>query len=144
MWQPHSTHAHSMTSNTPTDVYHPHWLVQWGHHCSRMCIPVHSPWLPGYIDVAQTILVILTMDGLFLDRRMCTCVCVYGERENIDHRGSLFLWTWHFSCPRAVCQIFWDGVTFNSNNFHLLWCSLRFCIKVVVLFFFPSQNLQAP
>ena len=33
-----------------------------------MCIPVHSPWLPGYNDVMQTILVILTMAGLFLDR----------------------------------------------------------------------------
>ena len=31
-----------------------------------MRIPVHSPWLPGYIDVAQTILIILTMAGLFL------------------------------------------------------------------------------
>ena len=29
--------------------------------------PVHSPWLPGYINVAPTIL-ILTMSGLFLDR----------------------------------------------------------------------------
>ena len=33
-------------------VYHPHWLVQWSHQCSRMCIPVHCPWLPGYINVA--------------------------------------------------------------------------------------------
>ena len=32
-------------------VYWPHWLVQWSHRCSHMCIPVHSPWLPGYIDV---------------------------------------------------------------------------------------------
>ena len=32
-----------------------------------MRIPVHSPWLPGYIDV-QTVLVILTMVQLFLDR----------------------------------------------------------------------------
>ena len=32
-------------------VYRPHWLVQWRRHCSRMQIPVHSPWLPGYIDV---------------------------------------------------------------------------------------------
>ena len=31
-----------------------------------MCIPVHSPWLPGYIDVTQTVLVTLTMVGLFL------------------------------------------------------------------------------
>ena len=29
---------------------------------------VHSPWLPGYTDVVQTILVLLTMVGLFPDR----------------------------------------------------------------------------
>ena len=46
----------------------PHWLVEWSHHCSCMCIPVHSPWLPGYINVAQTILAMLTMAGLFSDR----------------------------------------------------------------------------
>ena len=33
-----------------------------------MRIPVNSPWLPGYIDVAQTILIILTMDGLLPDK----------------------------------------------------------------------------
>ena len=33
-----------------------------------MHIPVHSPWLPGYINVAQTFLIILTMAGLFPDR----------------------------------------------------------------------------
>ena len=49
-------------------VYHPNWLVQWSPHCSCLCIPVHSPWLPGYIHVVQTILVILTMDGHFLGR----------------------------------------------------------------------------
>ena len=27
-----------------------------------------SPWLPGYIDVVQTVLIILTMAGLFLVR----------------------------------------------------------------------------
>ena len=53
---------------SPTGVYHPHWLVQWSRHCSHMHIPVCSPWLPGYMDVAQTILVILTMAGLFPDR----------------------------------------------------------------------------
>ena len=60
--RPHSTQAHSL------GVYCPHWLVPWSHHCSRMCIPVHSPWLPGYINVAQTILIIFPMAGLFLDR----------------------------------------------------------------------------
>ena len=33
-----------------------------------MHIPLHCPWLPGYIDVAQTILVILTMAALFPDK----------------------------------------------------------------------------
>ena len=32
-----------------------------------MHIQVHSPRLPGYIDVAQTVLTILTMIGLFPD-----------------------------------------------------------------------------
>ena len=48
-------------------MYCPHWLVQWSHPCSCMCIPVHSPRLPGCIHAVQTIL-ILTMSGLFLDR----------------------------------------------------------------------------
>ena len=50
------------------NVYWPHWVVQWSHHCSCMHSPVYSPWLPGYIDVAQTILITLTMVGLFPDR----------------------------------------------------------------------------
>ena len=42
-----------------------------------MCVPVQPPWLPGYTDVAQTVLVILAMMGLFPDRpRVCVCVCV--------------------------------------------------------------------
>ena len=49
-------------------VYLPPWLVKWSHHCSHMSIQVHSSWLPGYTDVVQTILIILTMAGLFLDR----------------------------------------------------------------------------
>ena len=61
MRRPHSTHGHS-------DIYCPHWLVQSNRHCSHMPIPVRSPWLPGYTDVAQTILVILTMVGFFPNR----------------------------------------------------------------------------
>ena len=49
-------------------VYHPHWLVQWSCHCSHKHIPVLSPWLPSYIGVVQTIVVILTMVGLFPGR----------------------------------------------------------------------------
>ena len=45
-------------------VYRCHWLVQWSRHCSCMCIPVHCPLLPGYIDFTQTFLVVLTMAGL--------------------------------------------------------------------------------
>ena len=46
-------------------VYHPQWLVQWSRHCSRICIPVHSPWLPSYINVTQIALIKLTIAGLF-------------------------------------------------------------------------------
>ena len=62
MWQPHSTHAHAMASIAP------HWPVQWSHHWSHLHIPVHAPWLPVYINVTQTVLIILTMAGLFPDR----------------------------------------------------------------------------
>ena len=69
-------------------VYHPHWRGQWSHHCSRMHIPVHSPWLPGYIDVEQTVFIILTMAELFLDR-LCTCVyvniCMYIHNTQSIH-----------------------------------------------------------
>ena len=53
-------------------VYCPHWLLQWSHHCSHIHSPVHSPWLPGYIDVAQTVLIISTMAGILPDRP-----CIY-------------------------------------------------------------------
>ena len=52
-------------------VYHPHWLVQWGCHCSHMHIPVHSPWPPGYIDFMQSVLIMLTMAGFFLHQPHC-------------------------------------------------------------------------
>ena len=49
-------------------VHHPHWLVQWSCYFSHMHTPVHSTWLPGYMDVMQIVLVILTMAELFPDR----------------------------------------------------------------------------
>ena len=49
-------------------VYYPQRLLQWSCHCSHMRIPVHSPWLPGYIYVAQTILFILTVARLCPDK----------------------------------------------------------------------------
>ena len=50
-----------------------HWLVQWSCHCSHVHIPVHSPWLPGYIDDAQIVLFILTMAGFFSGQALCVC-----------------------------------------------------------------------
>ena len=41
---------------------------------SCMCIPTHSLWLPGYIDVVYSVLIILKMAWLFLDR---PCICTY-------------------------------------------------------------------
>ena len=49
----------------------PHWLVQWSHHCPHMCIPAHSLRLPGYVDIPQTILVILAMAGPFPGHTSC-------------------------------------------------------------------------
>ena len=48
-------------------IYRPHWLIEWSCPFSHMHIPVHSPW-PGYISVVQTILNIVTMAGLCLNR----------------------------------------------------------------------------
>ena len=35
---------------------------------SCMCFPIHYPWLPGYTDVLQTVLITLTMVGFLPDR----------------------------------------------------------------------------
>ena len=56
------------TQSTCSDICCPHWLAQWSCHCSCMQIAVHSPWLAGQINVAQTVLIILTMVGLFPGR----------------------------------------------------------------------------
>ena len=52
-----------MASTAPTD--YSEVIV---HVCA---FPVHSPWLPGYIDVLPTVLIILTMADLFPDRLHC-------------------------------------------------------------------------
>ena len=49
-------------------TYLAHWLVQWSRHCLQMHILVHALWLSGYINGVQTILVMLTIVGLSLDR----------------------------------------------------------------------------
>ena len=61
--------CHSLTVHMLTQQHlPPHWLVQWSRHCSHMHIPVHPPWLPGYIGALQTVLIMLTMVGLFPKR----------------------------------------------------------------------------
>ena len=74
-------------------IYCPHWPVQWSHHCSHVHIPIHSPWLPGYIDVVQTIL-ILTMAVLFLDRPCITILELYFSWISLKEETKLFLWTY--------------------------------------------------
>ena len=56
-------------------VYCPHWIVQWSCHCSHIHIPVHSPWLPGYVDVMPIVLVISTIARHTLCVCVCVCVC---------------------------------------------------------------------
>ena len=63
-------------------VYCLHWQLQWSRLCSPMRMPVHSLWLPGYSDVVQTVLVMLTIVRLFFWTdyiHMCVymCACVY-------------------------------------------------------------------
>ena len=75
-----------------------HWLVQWSRHCSRMCIPVHSPWLPGYIHVTQTILIVLMRAGLYLDRHHTPTRMPKVETNGIPNRNTIksmnyiFIW----------------------------------------------------
>ena len=38
---------------TLNSIYFAPWLVQWSRYCSFMRIPVHYPWLPGYISGAN-------------------------------------------------------------------------------------------
>ena len=52
-------------------------------HCSHMYILVHSPWLPGYIDVTQTTLIILTMAALFPDRSCVAATSLPREAESL-------------------------------------------------------------
>ena len=50
-----------------------------------MCIPVHYPWLPGYIDVTQTILIILTTAGLFPDRSRIYYTLTLSAHQELPH-----------------------------------------------------------
>ena len=48
-------------------IYHPHWLAQWSHHFSHICIPVCSLWMP-VTSMLQTILITWTMVEHFPQR----------------------------------------------------------------------------
>ena len=76
-------------------IYRPHWLLRWSRHCSHMHIPVHSPSLPEYTDVVQTILLILTMAGLFLDRSCIANKHLVFKNIKVNYIKGVF---WKFLC----------------------------------------------
>ena len=83
-------------SHSECDGHTAHMLTQW---CllspltstmklslSHTCVPVHCPWLPVYIDITQTIFIIVTVVGLFLDR---TPMCPQRESGHLQvNRGT--------------------------------------------------------
>ena len=68
---------------------------------SGTCSPAHCPWLPGYINVRQTILIILTVAGIFQDKphiffsiRVWDSSDTFPEVELLGHKAVLFLIFW--------------------------------------------------
>ena len=111
-------------------IYRPHWLVQWRHHCSRMCIPVHSPQLPGYIDVMQTVLIILeTFSGQTLYTKTRTpshtrtFLVLFGVPDvRASDRDT------HFTTQNSQCWAFKEGISLNLHFPYSLkvsgWCGI--------------------
>ena len=93
-------------------VYCPHWLVQWNHHCPLMSIPVHSPWLPGYVNVVLTVLFILTITGIFVDKpHFIISVLFSYRRGSISH----IVFVVHFlTCLYSVNQ----SILFHGDLIH--------------------------
>ena len=116
------------------NIYRPHWLVQWSHHCLCMCIPVLSPWLPGYIDGTQTILVILTMTGLITDRPCISISCEFNCSRHINMCiFCVFVFLPTFSkclLPTQHWVLSWMSL-FNPHNNAMKYrsCKLRFIDK---------------
>ena len=54
-----------------------------------MHLLVHSPWLPGYINVAQTVLVILTKPGIFLDECCINTIKYYTAIKEESEVGKM-------------------------------------------------------
>ena len=82
-------------------IYWPHWLVQWSSHWSCMCIPVHSSWLPGYMDVTKTILIILTIVGVFLERPHIYSLYYYINYNIVQMK------IYHFIIPSTCAMSFY-------------------------------------
>ena len=89
-----------------------HWLVQWSHHCSHMHISFHPPWLSGYISVVQTVLIILTMAGLFPDILQLISIII------ISYRGFSLLCK-----PPMLCLFIFppQPLSLATTNFILLY-----------------------
>lgn len=66
-----------------------------------MRVPVPSPWLPGYIDVVQTVLVMLTMAGFFQDRPR-----IVGDYDQSRSSG---LWGWTGLCCVGITLEWVEG-----------------------------------
>ena len=94
----------------------PHWLAQWSHHCSCMHILVHSPWLPGYIDVIQTILVVLTITGLFPERP-CVQPCGAASISPAGHQKPGL-----YTGPLVAASNPWQQAV-EKLPFGIYWCS---------------------
>ena len=99
-------------------VYCPYWLVQWNRSCSHMCIPVHSPWLPGYIDVMQMVLIILTMAGLYLTDFVLAlvlwiiCPC-HLQLSDFQRKALCLFFIWNILICMGCCVQVEDTLTFS-------------------------------
>ena len=110
-----------------------------------MHIPVHCPWLQGYINVMQTILIILKMAWSFLGRPhiwehsyliktlILTLLYIYPEGGFLDYMSVLFfniLRNWHTIFLRS-CTHF--TVHKGSNFFISSSPLLSFCCVLVLI-----------
>ena len=93
-----------------------------------MRIPVYSPWLPGYINVVQTIFITVTMVGLFLER---PCILIYWESGNScpkDPSGPCptYLFTWVvLLCPSNKMVIESRELFLSSVSHCSKWSNLK-------------------
>ena len=117
----------------------PHWLVRWSHHYSCMHIPVHSAWLPGYINVRQTVvLVILTMAGSFVDRPFIWSLLVHpglDDWENcVRSQGAYFEGDWA-SLSYVPCFLYLVSSSTNVSIFPSTWLdNFRTCFVLCTVF----------